>query len=130
MQVIDWIKNKLQVIKAESSLEDISSTDMKKVESIEVDQSDFEVFPCAIILYYAILKVVSKQIICCFFFLFFVGYYKTAISRVQPSSKREGFATVPDVSWDDIGALQNVRDELKTAILVNKGFFRFSIAKF
>ena len=38
--------------------------------------------------------------------------------RVQPSSKREGFATVPDVSWDDIGALQNVRDELKTAILV------------
>ena len=45
--------------------------------------------------------------------------FDTAIQRVQPSSKREGFATVPDVSWDDIGALQNVRDELKTAILVS-----------
>ena len=43
--------------------------------------------------------------------------FNTAIKRVQPSSKREGFATVPDVSWEDIGALQNVRDELKTAIL-------------
>ena len=43
--------------------------------------------------------------------------WKTAIRRVQPSSKREGFATVPDVSWEDIGALQNVREELKTAIL-------------
>ena len=43
--------------------------------------------------------------------------FETAIGRVQPSSKREGFATVPDVSWEDIGALQHVRDELKTAIL-------------
>jgi ribosome biogenesis ATPase len=46
--------------------------------------------------------------------------FEAAIKRVQPSSKREGFATVPDVSWDDIGALQNVRDELKTAILVRE----------
>jgi SpoVK/Ycf46/Vps4 family AAA+-type ATPase len=53
-------------------------------------------------------------------------YLKTAITRVQPSSKREGFATVPDVSWDDIGALQNVRDELKTAILV-KYFLNFNL---
>lgn len=46
--------------------------------------------------------------------------FEVAIKRVQPSSKREGFATVPDVSWDDIGALQNVREELKTAILVTQ----------
>jgi ribosome biogenesis ATPase len=38
---------------------------------------------------------------------------------VKPSSKREGFVTVPDVTWDDIGALKNVREELQTAILVN-----------
>ena len=43
--------------------------------------------------------------------------FDIAIGRVKPSSKREGFATVPDVSWDDIGALQNVRDELKIAVL-------------
>ena len=30
---------------------------------------------------------------------------------------REGFATVPDVSWDDIGALREVRDELELAVL-------------
>ena len=29
--------------------------------------------------------------------------FLAAIPSVQPSSKREGFATVPDVSWDDIG---------------------------
>ncbi len=43
--------------------------------------------------------------------------FDVAIGRVKPSSKREGFATVPDVSWDDIGALQNVREELKIAVL-------------
>jgi ribosome biogenesis ATPase len=40
-----------------------------------------------------------------------------ALSKVQPSSKREGFATVPDVTWADIGALEFVRDELRMAIV-------------
>jgi len=40
-----------------------------------------------------------------------------AIPHVQPSSKREGFATVPDVSWDEIGALSSVRDELTLSVL-------------
>ncbi|CAG8541973.1 15005_t:CDS:10 [Acaulospora colombiana] len=40
-----------------------------------------------------------------------------ALSKVQPSSKREGFATVPDVTWTDIGALKFVRDELRMAIV-------------
>lgn len=44
--------------------------------------------------------------------------FDVAIKRVQPSSKREGFATVPDITWNDIGALHNVREELATAILV------------
>jgi ribosome biogenesis ATPase len=43
--------------------------------------------------------------------------FLSAIPLVQPSSKREGFATVPDVSWDDIGALQEVRDELTLSVL-------------
>jgi hypothetical protein len=41
-----------------------------------------------------------------------------ALKSVQPSSKREGFATVPDVTFDDIGALRDVREELSMAILV------------
>ncbi|KAF9358415.1 hypothetical protein BGX26_001817 [Mortierella sp. AD094] len=40
-----------------------------------------------------------------------------ALTKVQPSAKREGFATVPDVSWDKIGALQYVRDELRMAVV-------------
>ncbi|KAI8338398.1 P-loop containing nucleoside triphosphate hydrolase protein [Chlamydoabsidia padenii] len=43
--------------------------------------------------------------------------FQIALTKVQPSSKREGFATVPDVSWDDIGALQYVRDELRMAVV-------------
>ena len=37
---------------------------------------------------------------------------------MQPSAKREGFATVPDMTWDDVGALESIREELSIAILV------------
>lgn len=43
--------------------------------------------------------------------------FLSAIPHVQPSSKREGFATIPDVSWDNIGALQSVREELSLSVL-------------
>uniref|UniRef100_A0A8B9L0R5 AAA+ ATPase domain-containing protein n=1 Tax=Astyanax mexicanus TaxID=7994 RepID=A0A8B9L0R5_ASTMX len=43
--------------------------------------------------------------------------FKASLASVQPSAKREGFATVPDVTWDDIGALQDIREELTMAIL-------------
>jgi ribosome biogenesis ATPase len=43
--------------------------------------------------------------------------FALAVKKVQPSSKREGFATVPGVSWEDIGALSGVRDELRMAIV-------------
>ena len=54
------------------------------------------------------------------------GFEETAITMaafdavlplIVPSSKREGFATIPDVSWEDIGALASVREELQTAIV-------------
>lgn len=40
-----------------------------------------------------------------------------ALPKIQPSSKREGFATIPDTTWADIGALAEVREELATAIV-------------
>ena len=43
--------------------------------------------------------------------------FRRAVSRVVPSAKREGFATVPDVTWDDIGALEKIREELSLAII-------------
>ncbi|CAK3892523.1 ribosome biogenesis ATPase RIX7 [Lecanosticta acicola] len=36
---------------------------------------------------------------------------------ITPSSKREGFSTIPDVSWEDIGALDIVRKQLTSAIV-------------
>ncbi|KAF8331886.1 P-loop containing nucleoside triphosphate hydrolase protein [Cantharellus anzutake] len=43
--------------------------------------------------------------------------FLAALTQVQPSSKREGFTTIPDVTWADIGALHSIRDELKMAIV-------------
>jgi len=43
--------------------------------------------------------------------------FLSAIPNVQPSSKREGFATVPGVSWSSIGALQSIREELTLSVL-------------
>ncbi|KAG2064020.1 AAA-domain-containing protein [Suillus decipiens] len=43
--------------------------------------------------------------------------FYAALREVQPSSKREGFATVPDVTWADIGALHRTREELHMAIV-------------
>ena len=43
--------------------------------------------------------------------------FKKALKKVVPSAKREGFATVPDTTWEDIGALQKIREELSMSIL-------------
>jgi ribosome biogenesis ATPase len=52
--------------------------------------------------------------------------FSKAVKKVQPSAKREGFATIPDVCWADIGALQNLKEQLEMSILqpiVNPGQF-------
>lgn len=43
--------------------------------------------------------------------------FLTVLPTITPSSKREGFATIPDTTWEDIGALTSVREELQTAIV-------------
>mmetsp|Transcript_6253 Transcript_6253/g.12390 ORF Transcript_6253/g.12390 Transcript_6253/m.12390 type:complete len:678 (-) Transcript_6253:774-2807(-) len=40
-----------------------------------------------------------------------------AIAKLQPSAMREGFTTIPDVSWDAIGALEDVREDLKLSVV-------------
>jgi hypothetical protein len=39
------------------------------------------------------------------------------LANVQPSARREGFSTVPDVSWADVGALTELRAELNICLL-------------
>lgn len=41
----------------------------------------------------------------------------SALPNIQPTAKREGFATVPDVTWNNVGALSKVRVELHMAIV-------------
>ncbi|EWC45749.1 hypothetical protein DRE_05086 [Drechslerella stenobrocha 248] len=43
--------------------------------------------------------------------------FLTALPKVQPSSKREGFATVPDVTWQQVGALMTIRKQMQLAIV-------------
>ncbi|XP_063235791.1 nuclear valosin-containing protein-like isoform X2 [Bacillus rossius redtenbacheri] len=43
--------------------------------------------------------------------------FSVALKKVCPSAKREGFATVPDVTWEDVGALHDIRQALQIAIL-------------
>lgn len=40
-----------------------------------------------------------------------------ALPTIQPTAKREGFATVPDVTWDNVGALNHIRMELHMCIV-------------
>lgn len=42
--------------------------------------------------------------------------FEDAVEKVQPSAKREGFATIPDVTWDDVGSLCDVREDLEFSI--------------
>ncbi|RPA89210.1 hypothetical protein L873DRAFT_1893143 [Choiromyces venosus 120613-1] len=43
--------------------------------------------------------------------------FLTAITKIQRTSKREGFATVPDVTWADVWALESLKDEMQMAIV-------------
>ncbi|KAI3327985.1 putative AAA family ATPase/60S ribosome export protein Rix7 [Xylariaceae sp. AK1471] len=44
-------------------------------------------------------------------------HFLEAVTQVQPSSKREGFSTIPDTTWAHIGALEDVREELMLSIV-------------
>ena len=39
--------------------------------------------------------------------------FEEAVGKVQPSIRREGFSTTPGVTWSDVGALEDVREELR-----------------
>ncbi len=38
--------------------------------------------------------------------------FEEAVKTIIPTSKREGFSTIPNVSWSDIGGLEKLREEL------------------
>ena len=42
--------------------------------------------------------------------------FKTALKEIQPSALREVLVQVPNVSWDDVGGLDDAKQELKEAV--------------
>ncbi|KAJ1609675.1 nuclear VCP like protein [Cryptosporidium canis] len=40
-----------------------------------------------------------------------------ALKNVTPSSRREGFTTIPDISWENVGALNELRADLELRII-------------
>ncbi|WP_409199922.1 CDC48 family AAA ATPase [Methanobrevibacter sp. DSM 116169] len=42
--------------------------------------------------------------------------FKDALKEIQPSALREILVQIPDVKWDDIGGLNDVKQELKEAV--------------
>ena len=44
--------------------------------------------------------------------------FSQALLTIQPTAKREGFAVVPDVTWDDIGALSELKNELEISLIL------------
>ncbi|KAG2608905.1 hypothetical protein PVAP13_4KG006600 [Panicum virgatum] len=43
--------------------------------------------------------------------------FEEATKMVQPSLRREGFSSVPDVTWDDVGGLDSLRKEFDRCII-------------
>lgn len=41
---------------------------------------------------------------------------KKALNEVEPSAMREYFVEVPDVTWDDVGGLDNLKDQLQEMV--------------
>lgn len=42
--------------------------------------------------------------------------FKAAMTEVEPSALREVFVEIPDINWDDIGGLEEAKNELQEAI--------------
>ncbi|XP_047308760.1 cell division control protein 48 homolog C [Impatiens glandulifera] len=43
--------------------------------------------------------------------------FEEAAKKVQPSSKREGFSTIPEVKWEDVGGMEPVRHTFMRSIV-------------
>ncbi|XP_074309396.1 cell division control protein 48 homolog C-like [Silene latifolia] len=43
--------------------------------------------------------------------------FEFAVKLVQPSSRREGFSTIPDVKWEDVGGLDGLRKQFELYIV-------------
>eukprot|EP00252_Welwitschia_mirabilis_P027148 TRINITY_DN9219_c0_g1_i1.p1 TRINITY_DN9219_c0_g1~~TRINITY_DN9219_c0_g1_i1.p1 ORF type:complete len:719 (-),score=133.54 TRINITY_DN9219_c0_g1_i1:796-2952(-) len=43
--------------------------------------------------------------------------FEEAIAKVQPSTRREGFSSIPNIKWEDVGALSSLQKEFELYIV-------------
>ncbi|GLJ49526.1 hypothetical protein SUGI_1049620 [Cryptomeria japonica] len=43
--------------------------------------------------------------------------FEEAATKVQPSTRREGFSAIPNVKWDDVGALSSLRKDFEMYVV-------------
>lgn len=89
------------------------SNDLSKVDSNDTPKKMVEPSLSQLIYW---LDNPPDELTCVTEFKLTMDDFYEALKVVQPSAKREGFITIPDVTWDDIGSLQDIRDELKLAV--------------
>lgn len=46
-----------------------------------------------------------------------MGHFRSALGGTNPSALRETFVEIPDVSWEDIGGLEDVKAELQETVM-------------
>lgn len=45
-----------------------------------------------------------------------MDHFRSALTEVEPSAIREVFTEVPDVGWDDVGGLEEIKEALREAV--------------
>jgi transitional endoplasmic reticulum ATPase len=45
-----------------------------------------------------------------------MSHFMSALMETEPSAIREVFVEIPDVAWDDVGGLEDVKEELREAV--------------
>ena len=75
------------------------------------------------IYYYNLMKYCMhfyKYFYCDYFVTIFIFHisFQWALSKSNPSALRETSVEVPNVSWDDVGGLENVKRELQELVQV------------
>ncbi|MCL2009845.1 MAG: CDC48 family AAA ATPase [Synergistaceae bacterium] len=45
-----------------------------------------------------------------------MGHFMSALMGIEPSAIREVFVEIPDVTWDDVGGLDDIKEELFNAV--------------
>ncbi|XP_035029346.1 nuclear valosin-containing protein-like isoform X3 [Hippoglossus stenolepis] len=113
----ELLTNKVQTeaVVTDGEVGEQQTTDMKPVSQEESGQSQLQGELCHLLQLLKSTDTLSEEELDSLSIL--MSDFQASLSSIQPSAKREGFATVPDVTWENVGALQDIREELTMAIL-------------